>query len=63
MADCQNFSPEASARREVEVLRLLTEEGTEPMRRLWLRKCSHAADDGFGHFRSGVGSRCEEVTA
>ena len=35
MADCPNrFSPETSARREVEVIRLLAHEGTEPMRRL-----------------------------
>ena len=38
VADCQNrFWPEMSARREHELLRLLTEDGTEPMRRLWLR--------------------------
>ena len=45
MADCQNrFWPEMSARREHELLRLLTEDGTEQMRRLWLRKCSHISN-------------------
>ena len=45
VADIQNrFSPEMSARRECELLRLLTEEGTEQMRRLWLRKCSNTSN-------------------
>ena len=45
VADCQNrFWPEMSARREHELLRLLTEDGTEQMRRLWLRKCSHISN-------------------
>ena len=45
VADCQNrFRPETSARREFELIRLLTEEGTEQMRRLWLRKCSHTSN-------------------
>ena len=40
----KTFSPETSTRREVELIRLLTVEGTEPMRRLWLRKCSHTSN-------------------
>ena len=45
MADCQNrFWPETSARREFELIRLLTEEGTEQMRRLWLRRCSNTSN-------------------
>jgi hypothetical protein len=45
VADCRNrFWPETSARREFELIRLLTEEGTEQMRRLWLRKCSNTSN-------------------
>ena len=36
-------SPEWSARREFALLRLLAEEGTEKMRRLWLRKGSRTS--------------------
>ena len=44
VADCRNrFWPETSARREFELIRLLTEEGTERMRVLWLRKCSRTS--------------------
>ena len=54
VADCQNrVSPETSARREVEVIRLLTVEGTEPMRRLWLRKCSHTSRPILYHVTCG----------
>ena len=32
-------------------------------RQLTMGEVAHAADDGIGHFRIGVGSRCEEESA